>query len=454
MRTFALIKVNSIRGALLGVILLLALMMFFVIGARPSHAASLEGDYTLDNNFTNVTSLPDTLQPTQFELYKVGSFISDAPYVKLDSPYDSMDIALPLDVDKEKAGVVAWTKDWLQCANTLKNSIPEETEPVKTFSSVKGADGKWGFSVTGLDNGLYLLTGEGQQIENYPTPGQSAYWWPQPMLVSILDSDAKVSVKPMYGEAPHLKVRKDWQGIPQDLKDIVQPKSIDVEIYYDGELKYPNDDVKEVKLSDENDWSFEWDADKSEADPSKWTVKEVIDENAKQEFDKNFSITIGTNFVKDKDGVEVITITNKYDRYELEIQKTFEAYIENGEGNSTSIVFELSGYADEQKSDRVYHKFVGLQMDKSKGGEQTLNVKDIPRGLKHLMVKEVYSGNFKPDKAEKEAVLQPAKDDAKGIYSVSFDNSPDNTTHGSGVINKYKINKKAFELDKRLGAGD
>ena len=171
-----------------------------------------------------------------------------------------------------------------------------------------------------------------------------------------------------------------------------------------------------------------------------------------EEFEKNFDVQVGTQFVDDPvDGTEVLTITNKYDRYNLEIVKTFDAFVDNGEGNSTSLTFELLGYSDDAKENRVYHKFVGLQVDKSKGDKQTLDVKDIPRNLKHLMVKEVDSGNYKPDTAEKEASL----DKEKGLYSVSFNNSLDNTTHGSGVINKFKLTNKdpdsPYEFDKRLG---
>jgi len=439
------------RSSLLVVVSLLACMMLFIIGARPSHAATLEGEYTIngvDPSLTNVTTpLPADLPSTQFQLYKVGSFVSGEPYVKLDPPYDGMNISLPLDADKDN--VVAWTKEWLQCASTLASNISEGTTPDKAAAS--GNDGQ--FQIADLANGLYLLTGDSQKINNYPKTGETSYLWPQPMLVSILNSNAKVVVKPMIASATRLKVRKDWQGIPDNLKDLVQPKSIEIEVYYNNQRRYPNGAGKAIILSDDNNWFFEWEAAVGEGDPSKWTVREVVDQAAKPEFDKNFSVTVGTNFVKDKDDIQVLTITNKYDRYELEIQKTFDAYVDNGEGNSTSITFELSGYADEACSDRVYHKYVGLQLDKSKGGEQKLNVKDIPRGLKHLMVKEVYSGNFKPDKAEKEAQLITSQNDSKGIYSVSFDNSLNNTTHGSGLINKFNITNKAYKFDKSLGAG-
>lgn len=458
MRTLALIKVNNIRGALLGVILLLALMMFFVIGAKPSHAADLTGEYTINAGFTNVTSLPtdDKLKPTQFKLYKVGSFVSGEPYVELDSPYDELGVQLPLDVDKDSA---EWTKEWLFCANSLKTKIPADTNPDKTFKSSEWVDGKCTFEQKNLENGLYLLVGDSQKITDYPSAGQNSYWWPQPMLVSILNKNVEISLKPMFGSASHLKVTKVWQGIPAELSDLVQLESINIEIYYQAEENAEKELRYTKTLKDDNNWTFEWDPEPGEGDPSKWTAVEVIDdENTKKEFDKNFSVSYAPFTQVDHQGDDgdyfASTITNKYDRYELEILKTFNAYVDNGEGNSTSLVFELSGYSDDAKKDRVYHKIVGLQVDKSKGDEQTLDVKDIPRGLKHLMVKEVDSGNYVPKDAEQEAKLVTSENDPKGTYTVSFENKLDNTTHGSGVINKFKINKnKAYEFLKSLGAG-
>lgn len=467
MRTISLTKVNIIRRSLFVVVLMLALSMMIVIGSRPSYAATqegeytLKGEYTLDANFTNVTTMPDKLDPTKFKLYRVGSFVVGSPYVKLDSPYSKMQINLPL--DKDPTDVVPWTKAWLQCALTLENNLPKDADlPDEMKPIAFESDSKGDFIQSGLSNGLYLLVGESQELKDYPNVGDKSYWWPQPMLVSILNGDREIKVKPMYGRASHLKVRKEWQGIPDNLLNIVRLDKIKVNIYYqpdidsEKQLRY-----KEVVLSDKNDipWTFEWDPKRDEGDPSKWSVEEVIDPDDQEEFDRNFSITIAENFVEDSDGREVMTITNKYDRYLLQIEKTLDSYVDNGEGNSTAIVFELSGYAEnpddpEALGDRVYHKFVGIQFDGSTD-TQTLLVKDIPRGLKKLIVKEVDSGNFEPeDEAEKEAVLVASDLDPKGIYQVSFSNKLNNHNHQSGVINKFKIKDNIYVFDKSLGIGE
>ena len=453
MRTLALIKVNSIRGALLGVILLLALMMFFVIGAKPSHAASLDGEYTVTEDFSpGVSGVPTNLEATQFELYRVGHFVVGYPYVVLDDAPYTVGVELPYDADQTNR--VAWTKQWLECALTLNNNImsaEDKPDPIMIDVNAQGE-----FHKDNLANGLYLLRGNSQLVKDYPKVGQKSYWWPQPMLISILNSDVDVYVKPMTGLVHRLKVQKVWQwpdGFSEELKKLVRPDSITVKLFYNGKLK------ETVVLNEQNNWSYEWDAAQNESNPALWSVNEVNLQD-EEEFQKNFVVTELPKFIDEPDpdaegGVEVITITNKYARYELEIEKIFEAYVENGEGNSTSLVFELSGYSDNDCEDRVYHTRVGLQVDKSKGDVQKLNVKDIPRGLKHLKVKEVYSGNYTPDKEEKEAELHLTQNGEKGVYSVSFTNKPDNTTHGSGVINKFKLTNidphSPYEFDKSLG---
>ena len=449
MRTLSLRKVNITRSALLVLILLVAFAVAFAVTAKPSHAVTLEGEYKVTEDFSpGVPGVPTNLEATQFQLYKVGHFVVGEPYVVLDSDFEG--IALPLDADK--TDTVAWTKTWLQCAETLNNKIMSMENPPEAINIDVAADGT--FTKTGLANGLYLLKGDSQLVEDYPTVGQKSYWWPQPMLVSILNSDVKIYVKPMTGLIHRLKVQKVWQwpsGISEDIKKIATPDAIDVQIYFDGTLK------ETVELNTDNDWSYEWDTAEGEGDPSKWTVREVPKDKDKEEFYKNFTVTIGEKFVKETNtdnqgGIEVVTITNKYDRDTLELTKTLDSYVDNGEGNSISLVFELSGYKD---GDRIYHKYVGIQFDANSNDSQTLLVKDIPLGLERLMVKEVWSSNYTPDQAEKEATPPAANDDgSKGSYTVSFDNTLSNETHNSGVINKYKLTQNGYVFDKSQGTGE
>lgn len=438
MRTLSLTKVNIMRRTLFVMVLLLAFAMVFAVTAKPSHAATLDGEYTLNENYSPGINTIPTLKATTFELYKVGSFVVGDPYVKLDEPYDKMGV-LPLKADPDKIGEVKWTKEWLSCAATIDNGIKSMQNAPTPITVNVDTNGE--FSVSGLANGLYLLRGDSQIVENYPAAGQSSYWWPQPMLVSILNSDVTVGVKPMTGTIHHLKVQKKWQwpsDVDANIKELAGLDAIDVELYYNGVLQ------NTVTLNDANNWTYEWDTGKDE-DPSLWSVQEVVKGAGQEEFEKSFTVTYEPpKFYQDDNAV--VTITNTYDRRTLQITKTLDAYIDNGEGNSTSLVFELSGYKGDK---RIYHKYVGMQFD-GKTDSQTLSVKDIPLGLDRLMVKEVYSSNYEPDATEKEA----NGPDEKGVYTVSFKNSPNGKTHGSGVINKFKINAKAYKFDKSQGTGN
>lgn len=450
MRTISLEKMNMIRRILFVVIMLLAFAMVFTVTAKPSHAATytLEGEYTTDNGVTNPASTT-TFKPTEFKLYKVGSFVSGSPYVELDSPYSEMGIELPLNISKDNP---QWTEKWLTCASTLRNELPEDAVPAATDTSEEGTDGHWHFSMSGLENGLYLLVGNSQLVKDYPTVGKNSYWWPQPMLVSILNGNAKVTVKPMTGLALHLKVMKVWQwpeGLEQSIKDLVRPKSITVVIKYNDKVKYTKE------FNDEFGWSFEWDSGEGEEDPELWTVDEVISDSDLEEFNKNFTHTIVSTPVEDPGSGDVVgenfTITNKYDRDTLEIVKRLNGFVDNG-GESIALTFELSGYKGDS---RIFHKFVGMEFDANSGDTKTLPVKDIPLGLTRLVVKEVSSSNYTPDPAEQDATPPVKNDDGtKGPYTVSFTNNLTNQIYNSGIVNKFKLTQKGYEFVKRQGTGE
>lgn len=450
MRTISLRKVNIIRSTLFVVVLLVAFAMAFAVTARPSHAVTLEGDCVYIEDFSPGVSEPSSINPTEFELYKVGHYVVGEPYVVLDDEPFNVGVELPLKADPTDN--VAWTKTWLKCAQTLNNNIMSTSPAPESIKVSVDSEGK--FSKSGLANGLYLLRGNSQVIEDYPKAGQKSYWWPQPMLISILNSDTEVHVKPMTGLVRKMKVQKDWQwpsGISEAIKKIASPDSIKVELYYDNDLK----DTR-VLPDEKGNWYYTWEPALSESDPSKWAVKEVIEDDPETEVDeskefyKNFTVSYGE--LQSTDEEEIITITNKYDRDVLEITKTLDSYVDNGKDNSISIVFELSGYKD---GDSIYHKIVAMEFDAETGDKQVLPVKDIPLGLDKLMVKEIDSSNYTPDQREKEATPPTANDDgSKGPYKVSFDNTHSNHTHNSGVINKFKLTENGYVFDKSLGTGE
>ena len=307
MRTGTLKQVNIIRGTVFAVVLLLAFLLSFSITAKPSYAAddyTLSGEYTLDSHYTDITKLPDEFEPTTFDLYLVGEFVSGPPYARLLPQYEEKQIGpVPLRMDGEDE--VVWTKRCLEYANTLSNYVPDDPD----YSI--DVDEHCHFTISGLPNGIYLLKGDSLLIHDYPETGKDSYWWPQPMLISILNADEEISVKPMTELVSHLMVRKVWDN-EKGKQEEVRPESVQVKIYY-GTKDEAGLRFTEV-LGESNNWCFSWDPAKGEGDPSKWMVEEVTGEDSvDSEKLKHYTVSIGTSFVKDKKGdKQVITITNKY----------------------------------------------------------------------------------------------------------------------------------------------
>ncbi len=307
MKAGTLIKVNIMRRTLFAVLLLLTFLFAFSMTARPSFAADtyeLSGQYTLDSNYTDVTKMPDAFEPATFDLYLVGEFVSGPPYARLLPQYEEKQIGpIPLRMDGEDE--VVWTKRCLEYANTLSNYVPDSPD------YQINVDEHGVFSISGLANGIYLLKGDSQLIHDYPEKGKSSYWWPQPMLISILDGDEEISVKPMTELVSHLMVHKVWEN-ENGKQEEVRPESVTVKIYYDTKdetgLRFT-----EI-LNEDNNWCFSWDPAKGEGDPSKWMVEEVTGKGSADRGKlMHYTVSIGTNFVKDKKGdKQVITITNTY----------------------------------------------------------------------------------------------------------------------------------------------
>ena len=142
-----------------------------------------------------------------------------------------------------------------------------------------------------------------------------------------------------------------------------------------------------------------------------------------------------------------ITIVNMA-KFELQLTKTLPAYVDNGAGNNTAFVFELTGYVKDKETGQEtvkYHKFIGMEFTVDGERTQTLTVKNIPGGLSKLTVKETYGGNFTAVTSETQPEVREAEGpDANGVYTVSFENKLDNKTHSSGVVNRYELEEDGF----------
>lgn len=148
----------------------------------------------------------------------------------------------------------------------------------------------------GLDNGIYLFVG--QQI----TEGIKTYI-PVSFIAELTDTTAQIDVSPKYtsflvaaGEDYTYTVKKIWKNGGSRI-----PLYIDVDIYCDGDL------YESVKLSDENDWTYKWDAD----DFYLWDVVERdVPEGFKVEYSSNeWQYAIVNTLSAQEPGIDFTTST-------------------------------------------------------------------------------------------------------------------------------------------------
>lgn len=302
MKTMTFRETNITHRALLVLLLVMAFSVLFIISAKPTYAEetyTVTGEYTVNNPYTDVTSLPADLKATTFEIYKVGTFKGSD--LELIDPFASSGADVNInkeDFDNEEE----WTRAWMDSAQTLSN-YTDGAEPVRTETSDAG-----GHLSVDLPNGLYLFVGDSQKVNNYPESGDTSYFWPLPQLVLVWNGDTEVGFKPAYECLNKLRVVKKWEGDSKDA-DKVRPSEIRVKLLYDGEEK------EIITLSEENNWTYEWEVGKSEKDPSKWSVQELSEgSDADKEKLANYKVSISESFIKvdSSDDTMVKSITNTY----------------------------------------------------------------------------------------------------------------------------------------------
>lgn len=295
-------KKKHARSKMLLVLMLVAVFcVAFALDGKAAFAYEVSGQYSINNNMTNVDEMPSGLAATTFHLYKVGHFEGEDPVFVLDDAYADLPVKIPLDYNRDDFdNEDDWTRAWLESANTLSNYVKEETL-IQTFQSAP--DGS--FSISGIENGLYLLKGDSQVIRDYPTAGQSSYWWPQPMYVRILNGDAQIGVKPQTECITKLQVIKTWQG-DETVKNTIRPESVDVEIYYDGVLR------ETVTLGPESNWMYEWETAQGENDPSKWSCKEILSKKDAANYRVSISESYFGSAAAKAGDTKRMTLTNTY----------------------------------------------------------------------------------------------------------------------------------------------
>ena len=429
----------SKRKVLMTALLVAILGIGMGLYTAPAFAA---GSYTLTGSY-------DALDPDQYvldadasstlTLYQVGTLSGpDLAIKEVLKPYmsdlmkDGKLKGWGTKAPKEETEKANWTKEWLDRATAIEGLINSNEEALKDKLKVAETTVKLGsenFTFSGLEPGLYLVSGTGQKLSTYKgvdVKGTDAYIKPVPMLVQVI-GDTTITLKPeVQGPVDEITVIKTWVGDSATSR----PAYIDVKLTYDGE------DVTTLRLEEKNDWTATYKTDKK-VDPTKWDCSEA-------------SLPTGYTISKSKgpvvDGKMRVTFTNTYnpppEETTFELIKRVPTYVQHSSKVSTVFIFEVSGYVG---SSRVFHRYVSLSFDGP--GEKSLKLADIPQGLSRLVVKELDSSNYKVSgSAEKTATLDGS------TYSVTFENNYDNTTQfEGGVINKYKQSGGGYKFDSREG---
>ena len=385
------------------------------------------GPYSISGNYGVNPSIVSDLAGTELTLYRVGSFDRDSDGKAIIDLDDNLD-EVKLPATKESDGKDKWTNDWLAAASTIEDIIVSNSElesTLKVTTTTTDTEGKYTFS--SLNTGVYLITGKSKTVE---AEGKTTTYWPQAMLVQILQKNAEANLKPLSGEYRQFKIVKSWAGDDETTR----PKSVTMVVTYDGTEVYT------FELNADNQWTASWKAKPDQMDASKWAVEEKTDTGS-----LNYSVSRKTT----PDGDTFIyNFTNTYNPpptdKTLELVKSVPVYLQHADGKtvSTSFTFEITGYLG---NDVVYHRYAGMQFDKD--GKQTLTITGIPDGLTKVVVKEVPTANYTvTGGAEKEAVL------SGDLYKVEFENTYNDTTHyDGGVINKYKQTGGKYVFDFREG---
>lgn len=218
---------------------------------------------TVKGSLTLICRTDDViLTGLHWDLYRVGSRIG--PDFVLDGDFSDYQVDL---TDFSAEGMS-------NAAKTLENYA--DVDGISPLSSGEtGADGLMKFE--NLVPGLYLLTGTNLKI------GTTTYV-PSTLLLEIDNSGQSVDLnaypKIIYridsSEVVFYTVKKIWRT--EDEQPVETTTPITVEIYCNNEL------YETITLSDENDWTYEWEGESDD----EWRVKEVnIPDNCTVVYDSN-----------------------------------------------------------------------------------------------------------------------------------------------------------------------
>ena len=225
-------------GAIILSILCAALAMISTISFNVSAAG--EGSLTLICRSEEVT-----LTGMQWKIYYTG--FRDGNDFLLGG--DFADYPVKLD-DLSAEAITA-------AAETLENyAVTDKISPIAEGET--DAEGKIKFE--NLKSGIYLVSGKELKVEN-------TIYIPSAILIEVRDGDVDLDAYPKFyldvfgSEYEHYTVKKIWENDENALTD--RTASITVEIYCDETLN------ETVTLNDENNWTYDWTAEKGH----RWRVK-------------------------------------------------------------------------------------------------------------------------------------------------------------------------------------
>ena len=436
-------KIFRIGKRLGGIILTLALVLTMGASVMPSYAA---GSGTATVTYKPVAE--GKLDATTFSLYKVGHFERYKEGDVLPKGYEVGDAYLALDDGIPNAGgkvdvtirkdaytdEKAWTAAWQTSAAALASVI--DGAGVKPIATAQAVAPTGIATFTGLEDGLYLVTGTPNQKYMDPATQTTTYYTPNASFILVFQGQASLVVKYETKTVKEYVLHKAW-SIPAKYRAL-QPESIQVRLLSKTQESEVWKEEEIVTLNDENNWTYEWESDPDLA----WKWEEIMSE----EDSLNFVMTEETPVFDENDNKQYITLTNAYTRYQLELTKILDQFLENGD-NSATFAFEIRGFIGTKQ---VYTGSAGINFAKDATGSMTKLVDNIPANLTRLEVEEVYTGNYKAVGAKvKDATFNVDR----GLYTVSFENEfNDDVTIKGGIVNKYTNEEGKIVLkDKDYG---
>lgn len=281
------------KKIILNIFLLITLLMPFKVSAKMTSDAKELIDMNKLSNVTLNYSYDDyEINDVKVKIYHIATIQENFKY-QLEDDFKNY----PININNIKTN-----NEWDNVKQTLESYIKADNVPELKSYLIK--DNKVG--IKDLKVGLYLILTEVIDTKGYilsfsshllqvPDLNNDGYWnynieiYPKPNVFT-----------PKY-EIVEYSVIKEWEDNEKD-----RPKSIEVEIYKDGNLTFNQ------TLSSFNNWTYKW---QTEDDGSKWTV---VERNVPEGYnvkvinnDRNFTI-VNTHSNYEEENPQTIDNINLY----------------------------------------------------------------------------------------------------------------------------------------------